>query len=129
MGQARHSLVGRYAGIERGAIRLVDCRLGGDTRLVTEAGSTGAAKETRFEYTRQADGVIRQMSKYYVKHTRTGGVDQVERVSHGPTSVYRRDGTIQWIIMYRDGEEVGRRQFDERENAIREFGDMTDPSR
>ena len=129
MGQARHSMVGRYAGIERGAIRLVDCRLGGDTRLVTEAGSTGAAKETRFEYTRQADGVIRQMSKYYVKHTRAAGVDQVERVSHGPTSVYRRDGTIQWIIMFRDGEEVGRRQFDEQENAIREFGDMMDPSR
>lgn len=114
------SLVGRYAGIVGSDIRLVGCRVGSDTKLRTSTGGPGAAKQIRTEWTKQANGVVRQMEKYYLD-------DGGDRVLHGPTFVYRRDGTVSWIIMYRDGRETGRRQFDELENPIREIGDMTNP--
>jgi hypothetical protein len=114
------SLVGEYTGIVGGDIRLVGCRVGIDTKFKAGTGGPGAAKQIRIEWTKQANGVVRQMEKYYLD-------DGGDRVLHGPTFVYRRDGTVSWIIMYRDGRETGRRQFDERENPIREIGDMTNP--
>ena len=117
----RYSLIGKYIGFVSRDVRLVNCRLGSDTKLITDSGGPGAAKRIRIEWTKQANGVVRQMEKYYL-------TDGGDRVLHGPTFVYRRDGTVNWIIMYRDGIETGRRQFDEQENSIREIGDMTNPT-